>query len=974
MMKILRRFIPRIYMYLSVLMLFSTQAAAYNSAPAFTAEEQKYINEKKEITVGVIDSNEPHSYFLNGSIEGSSIELLNKISEISDLKFKYRIGSWSDIFAAFTKGEVDAIDGISYTDERSRYIMFTKPYHLRETVIFTRGDEVPEDFSGLKSLKDKRIGIIKDIYYSKLITDSKDFTTYEFSDYTDLIKALAYGWVDAVISSEMTALYIARENHISNIKMAGPTGIDGLQTEDFRIGVLKVNNTLAGIFSKTLDSIPQKTITALEKSWLSNFFSHTDKAVVLTEDENTFIRNNPAVSIGFMTDFDPFSFEVSGNLKGYTVSLLELITKKTGLKFRHEKGSWSNLLNSFQTGKIDSLADISYTQERQNYTLFSEEYNRIPTVVFVRDDFGQYEGLQNLAGKKIGVKKDIFFMPKLSKKLKAHFIQYDTQEEMVNDLSFGNIDAVINALNSGNNIIKKSALTNIRIAGELKIDERISEDLRFGIRKDMPELRSIINKGLSAISIEEHIKLENSWLAAKDLKHGAGKVSFSPQEKEYLENKGTIKMCSDPDWMPFEMLKTSGEHVGMAADYFELLKNKIDTELIIVPTKSWNESLQYVRELKCDILTLAMKTPDRNIYLDFTKPYFTIPNVIASSVNQPFIENFEDVISKPIGSVKGYAITELIKKQYPDINLIEVASDKDGLAMLQRGDLYGYIGTMASIGYHIQQQRIVDIKISGRLPGDWELSVATRNDEPELHSIFEKLVASVSEEEKNKILNTWMSVRFDEKFDYSLFWKFAAGTAVFLLFAAYWSNKLRVLNKKLQHANIKLQELSEKDELTGLYNRRFFISHSEHSFSICMRNSICFSIAVIDIDHFKKLNDTYGHLMGDECLRQLADMLRKHFQRTSDTVSRYGGEEFTVYCACGDSSKLGSVIEQLRSEVERMSVAYQDETASFTISAGVYNAVPSSGDKLEKFLDNADKALYEAKKLGRNRVVVSKSN
>lgn len=217
-----------------------------------------------------------------------------------------------------------------------------------------------------------------------------------------------------------------------------------------------------------------------------------------------------------------------------------------------------------------------------------------------------------------------------------------------------------------------------------------------------------------------------------------------------------------------------------------------------------------------------------------------------------------------------------------------------------------------------------------------------------------------------------MSVRFDENFDYTLLWKFVVGTAVFLLFGAYWSNKLRILNKKLQQANVKLQELSEKDGLTNLYNRRFFISHSEHSFNICIRNSIGFSIAVIDIDHFKKLNDTYGHLMGDECLRQLAEILRKHFQRATDTVSRYGGEEFTVYCACGDSNKLGTVIDQLRIEVERTTIMYQNQSASFTISAGVYSAVPSMGQKLDQFLDTADKALYEAKNSGRNKVIIKK--
>lgn len=971
-MKFSRRSPLCIYIYTLLISLMAAAAFAAVPEPSFTQEELNYIKQKKEITVGVIDSNEPHSYFNNGSIEGSSVELLKKMSEISGLKFNFRIGSWNDIFSAFNKGEVDAIDGISRTEERSRYIMFTEPYHMRETVVFMRGGDIPDNFSGINSLNGKKIGIIKDIYYSKAILGNNKIETYQFSDYTDLVKALAFGWVDAIISSEMTALYIARENHISNIKMAGSTGVKEFLKEDFRIGVLKANGLLGSIMTKTLKTIPQETITALEKNWLTNFFSHSDKSVVLSDAEKNFIRNTPVVSIGLMTDFDPFSFEVYGNLKGYTVSLLELIEKKTGLKFKYKKDTWSNLLKDFRTEHIDCIADISYTRERESYTLYSHEYNRIPTVVFVRDDFGEYQGLQSLEGKKIGVKQDIFFLQQLKERLNTAIIEFDSQEEMQHELSFGNIDAAINALNTGNNIIKKNSLSNIRIAGELKLDKQIIEDLRFGIRKQLPELRSIINKGLNAISIEEHVALENQWLAAKTLENNSKRVIFSPQEKTYLEQKGEIRLCTDPNWMPFEMIDNSGSHIGIAADFHELIQKKIDNSINIVPTKNWVESLRFVQEHKCDGLTLAMKTPDRSRYLDFTTPYLTIPNVIATSVNQPFIEDFEDIMDKPIGSVEGYAITELLKKEYPDMNLIEVADDEEGITMLQQGTLYGYVGTMASIGYHIQQQRIVDIKIAGKLPSSWQLSVATRNDEPILHSIFEKLVNSVSEMERTSILNKWMSVRFEEKFNYTLFWKFAAAVGIFILFGLYWSNKLRILNKKLQEANRKLQELSEIDELTGLYNRRSFISHGEHSFSICIRNRISFSIAVIDIDNFKKLNDTYGHLMGDECLRKLSQILKKHLQRTTDTVARYGGEEFTIFCTCGDDNNFKKVIENIRADVEETTIDYHGRSSFFTISAGIYSGIPESGDTLELFLDRADKALYKAKNSGRNRVVFNK--
>ncbi|PID72190.1 MAG: hypothetical protein CSB34_03810 [Desulfobulbus propionicus] len=237
-------------------------------------------------------------------------------------------------------------------------------------------------------------------------------------------------------------------------------------------------------------------------------------------------------------------------------------------------------------------------------------------------------------------------------------------------------------------------------------------------------------------------------------KHG---LQLSLEEKEYLVQKGVIKMCIDPDWMPYEK-NENGKHVGMSADYFKLLQKSIGTPVEIVPTSTWTESLEYGKARKCDIFSFIMSTPERLKYLDFTENYFETPLVIATEFHQPRISNIAELPDKPIGIVKGYAYGEIIRAKYPDIDLVDVDNVNDGLEKVEQGRLYGFIDTLASVGYYIQRNHIGLVKISGKFQETWQLGIGTRRDEPLLQSIFNKAIATILPEDYQKILNKWVAV------------------------------------------------------------------------------------------------------------------------------------------------------------------------------------------------------------------------
>ena len=174
-----------------------------------------------------------------------------------------------------------------------------------------------------------------------------------------------------------------------------------------------------------------------------------------------------------------------------------------------------------------------------------------------------------------------------------------------------------------------------------------------------------------------------------------------------------------------------------------------------------------------------------------------------------------------------------------------------------------------------------------------------------------------------------------------------------------------LLDDTMEHALI-LEESSQRDGLTSLYNRRFFDEQITRDILNARRYGWSMMLAMIDVDHFKRINDTYGHPVGDQVLRSLAQRLGGML-RSSDTLSRYGGEEFALIFSNLDLSAASGLLERLRAAIENMRVDLADGShINVTISIGA--AALQEGLTPGQLVIRADEALYQAKNEGRNRV------
>ncbi len=185
----------------------------------------------------------------------------------------------------------------------------------------------------------------------------------------------------------------------------------------------------------------------------------------------------------------------------------------------------------------------------------------------------------------------------------------------------------------------------------------------------------------------------------------------------------------------------------------------------------------------------------------------------------------------------------------------------------------------------------------------------------------------------------------------------------------YWQG-LKYYFLLKEHA-LELEHLSNIDGLTSLKNRRYFNDSLRKEIKVASRSQHNLSLLLIDIDHFKDINDLYGHLAGDECLRALSKLLVQQLKRETDIIVRYGGEEFAVVLPNIDGDTAESIANGIRKSVEKNRINHGDLLLSFTVSIGVTSIIPPKNYTLETFIESADSALYRAKNGGRNQVCVT---
>jgi len=433
-------------------------------------------------------------------------------------------------------------------------------------------------------------------------------------------------------------------------------------------------------------------------------------------------------------------------------------------------------------------------------------------------------------------------------------------------------------------------------------------------------------------------------------------VRLTQQEQAYVRENKKVTLCVDPDWVPFEQINAGGRHAGIAADLLELVAERTGLEFELVPTRDWNESLTFSKSGRCKVLSFLNQTTERSEWLIFTAPLFSDPNVFITREEHPFIADPASLEHESIVFPVGTAMEELVRERYPNLLIKHAASEDIAMDMVSNRQASMTLRSLIVAAYTIRKHGLFNLKIAGQLPMYMNhLRIGVSKNEVVLRNILNKGVLSVTAQERGRAVNQHVSINVQSAVDPR--WMFCGGAVLGLiaLLWGYWTYRLRRLNAALLR-------ISSTDMLTGIANRLKLSGDLENAMARARKFKTPLCVVLLDVDNFKNVNDTHGHLVGDMVLKDLSSVTSAAL-RSGDLIGRWGGEEFLALLPGVAAGEAAQIAERLRVNIcEHVFV----NGLRCTVSMGV--AEMHRDDTQDSLTHRADQALYKAKRSGKNRV------
>lgn len=620
--------------------------------------------------------------------------------------------------------------------------------------------------------------------------------------------------VDKFVNGEVDAMSVFLTNQLYHLdKQNVPYNI--LNPADYGIYSYDCELFTTEEFGKKNRQLVYDFADATKRGW-EYAFAHKEEIVELIFTQYSQIKSRQALLYEANKTEKIFKSNIFtiGSVVPELVELNAVVYKQLGLM--------SKDTNSYELKNSYIFSNIYTEQNKSTHINFTQEeiaFIGQGRVIKIANEMDSPPFDYNEFGKPKGLSIDYIKLLLENTGLKYKFVNANSWSELLMLFKENKIDILPSVSKSKQRELLAN-FTTPYYQGKLDTSKGNPISLQIGVHKEELLLYSILQKAIASLD-------DNAIQELKKKYNINSRVNLTQQEQLYLNEK-KIRMCIDPDWMPFEKLEDS-KHIGMSADYMKIIKENLHIDIELVPTKSWTQSVEFAKKRKCDIFSLAMQTPERKTYMNFTTPYLEIPLILATKPNVPFVVDFHTLKDEKIGIPKGYAFVEILKNKYPNLEIIEVKNITDGLNRVRDGSLYGYIGTLATVGYMFQTKFTGELKIAGKFDEKWTLGIAVRNDDPMLLSILEKAIESVEKSQIQVIMNKWLAVKYEKGVDYTLVWQVIIIAVLLLLGVLYWIRKLSILNKQLKIAKIKA------DEATTIKSN--FLSNMSHEIRTPM-NSI----------------------------------------------------------------------------------------------------------------------------------------
>lgn len=703
----------------------------------------------------------PYNFTEDGKIKGISSEIVREILNKVDHPDNIEVMPWSKGYSLVQKEDNIILFSTTRSPIREKLFKWVGPLVPNNTVFFARKGSGFSISSMDDARKVKAIGVYKDDF-GELLLKKKGFTNLEsVVDNRLNIKKLVDGKIDLWLINELTGKHMAMQASLADkiekvyevqrdymyMAFSKNTSDSVITKWQAILDGLKADGTFAQIFSNWImlsyseDIKPEKRekkkYSKEEKAW----FKKHNEFRILTEE------------------FPPYNFTEDGKINGISTEIVREILSRMNHPDNLKVLPWVQAYDML--GKEDNIILFSTTKSPIREDLFKWVGPLVPnnTAFFARKGSGLSISSMDDARKvkSIGVYKNDFGELLLKKKGFTNLQSVVDNKLNVKKLVDGKINLwLINDL-TGKHMAMEAGL-----ADQIEKVYEVQEDYMYmAFSKSTPD--SVIEKWQETL---DQIKTDGTfaqifsgWIMfsySDELKPG---VNLTQNEKRWLNDHPVLKASFDPNWPPVEWIDKNGDYVGLTRDYIDLIQKKIGINFDIVHQDSWSDVINKAENREIDMIIAAAPTPKRKDFLLFTKPYLNLPSLIVVNTKTRGTLTMEDLMGKTVSVVSGYASHEYLERNYPEINLDLVNDTLAGLLKVSFGKTYAMVANNAVASYYIEKEFIPNLRIAGQSGFVFKISLASRKDWPELHSILEKGVSAISPGERQAIFQKWVSLK-----------------------------------------------------------------------------------------------------------------------------------------------------------------------------------------------------------------------
>ncbi|UZO80314.1 transporter substrate-binding domain-containing protein [Aquimarina sp. ERC-38] len=324
-------------------------------------------------------------------------------------------------------------------------------------------------------------------------------------------------------------------------------------------------------------------------------------------------------------------------------------------------------------------------------------------------------------------------------------------------------------------------------------------------------------------------------------------LNLTKEEKAYLKATDSIKVGLYPYYPPYQFINEQGKIDGIFVDYLKLIENKLGYTFKKVHYMDWSELIQDTRTGQLDVILEIQSTKEKENYLTFFPPIFSSEHVLVTHKDkkEKFLKNYLD---KKFILPKEYASTEILLQKYPKLSITTVSNDLKCLELLNEGTYDAYIGPKALVYYLLTNKKLTNLRIRSRVNLKYEPGIATSKRDPKIKEILEKVINSISREERDEVMNNWLFTSVLPLYEQPKFWLYLSLLSILVLSLIAATNRYLKyqIRKNVKELRIAKEKAEQSDRL-----KSNFIQNISHEIRTPMNSIIGFSELLSD-ENIKK--------------------------------------------------------------------------------------------------------------------------